>query len=207
MIETTSDTAVSRIKAMGRGSVFTPKDFLDIATHDNARAILSRLAKKGTIRRLRQGVYEYPAYSNLLKAPASPDPNAIAHAIGRAHGWTLVPSGDTALNLLGLSTQVPARWTYFSDGPSKHHQWAGGTITFKHRTNKETTSLSPRTALFVQALKALGKDHVDPHVLATLRKQATAKDLAVAKREGRYVTSWIYEILKTLLPARAESRA
>jgi hypothetical protein len=61
------------------------------------------LAKEGKIHRLLRGVYEYPAFSRLLNAPANPDPDAIAQAIARAHGWTLIPSGGMALNILGLS--------------------------------------------------------------------------------------------------------
>lgn len=110
---------LGRIYGNGRGGVFTPKDFLDLASHQAVRKALGRFANEGTIRRLRRGVYDYPAFSSLLNAPASPDPNAIARAVARAHGWTILPAGETALNLLGLSTQVPAQWQYFSDGPSK----------------------------------------------------------------------------------------
>ena len=80
---------LARIRGAGRGSVFATKDFLDIASHETARQSLGRLAEAGTIRRLIRGVYEYPAFSALLKAPASPDPDAIARAIARSHGWTI----------------------------------------------------------------------------------------------------------------------
>jgi maltooligosyltrehalose synthase len=102
------------------------------------------------------------------------------------------------LNLLGLSTQVPAQWQYFSDGPSKTYEWDGGTLVFKHRTNKETTVLSPKTALLVQALKALGQNHIDDSVMDTLRARFDKKERARAIREARYATSWVYEIIKRL---------
>ena len=178
--------------------MFATKDFLDIASHDSVRQALARLAKGGTIRRLMRGIYEYPRLSALLNAPASPDPDAIARAIARAHGWTILPSGDTALNLLGLSTQVPAEWQYFSDGPSKTHKWGGGTLVFRHRANKETTALSPDTALLTQALKKLGKDRVGPAELARIRARLDAGKLKRAAREARYVTSWVYEVIREL---------
>ena len=120
-----SDKVSARICGTGRGKVFTPKDFLDLSSHESVRQILSRLAKKGEIRRLMRGVYDYPEFSKMLAAPASPDPDAIARAIARAHGWTIVPAGETALNMRGLSTQVPAHWQYFSDGPTKQYAWTG----------------------------------------------------------------------------------
>jgi hypothetical protein len=196
--QTIVDKTVARIYKMGRGNVFTPKDFLDLASHETVRKILSRLAKEEKIRRLLRGVYDYPAYSRMLNVPAGPDPDAIAHAIARTHDWTIVPAGDTALNILGLSTQVPAQWQYFSDGPTKKYVWEGGTLFLKHRTNKETTTLSPKTALVVQALKTLGEAHFDDTVLSTLRTKLDARECARAVREARYVTSWVYEIIKRL---------
>ena len=104
---------LARIYGSGRGAVFTPKDFLDLAGPETVRQALGRLTRGGKIRRLLRGVYDYPAFSKMLQALASPDPHAIGRAIARTHGWTILPAGETALNLLGLSTQVPARWEYF----------------------------------------------------------------------------------------------
>jgi hypothetical protein len=198
MAQNTAGQILARIYGNGRGRVFTPKDFLDLASHEAVRKALGRFTKEGTIRRLMRGVYDYPAYSAMLDAPASPDPDAIARAIARAHGWTILPSGDTALNLLGLSTQVPAQWQYFSDGPSKTYEWEGGTLVFKHRTNKETTVLSPKTALLVQALKTLGENCIDDSLMDTLRAKFDKKERVRAIREARYATSWVYEIIKRL---------
>ncbi len=198
MEQNIANKILSRIYGFGRGKVFTPKDFLDLGSHEIVRQSLSRLAKEGKIRRLLRGVYEYPAFSRLLDAPANPDPDAIAQAIARAHGWTLIPSGETALNILGLSTQVTAQWQYFSDGPSKKFNWQGGTLILKHRTNKETSKLSPKTALIVQALKALGENNVDKSMPETLRGKMDSAERNRAVREARYVTSWIYEIIKKL---------
>ncbi len=194
----TNKRILQRIYGHGRGWVFIPKDFLDIASSDAVRQTISRLKKQGIIRRLMQGVYDYPSFSNLLNAPSSPDPNAIARAIARANGWTILPTGDTALNLLGLSTQVPAQYQYFSDGPSKRYAWQGGTLVFKHRTNKESTSLSPRTALLVQALKRLGESGTDTAVMAALRKNFSTQELNLALKEARYATSWVYNDIKQL---------
>jgi hypothetical protein len=198
MTQELSAQILARIYGKGRGNVFTAKDFLDLASHETVRQALGRFASGGTIRRILVGVYDYPAFSKMLNAPASPDPDAMAMAIARAHGWTIMPAGDTALNLVGLSTQVPGQWQYYSDGPSKKYDWVGGRLVFKHRTNKETTILSPRTALLVQALKTLGKKRIDSAVLTTLRKHFNAKERARATREARYATSWVYEIIKRL---------
>ncbi len=198
MNQNSSQKILSRIYGYGRGAVFTPKDFHDLATAETVRQTLSRLAESGTIRRLLRGLYDYPAFSSLFQAPASPDPDAMAQAIARTHGWTILPSGETALNILGLSTQIPARYQYFSDGPARKYIWDGGSLEFIHRSNRDTTVLSPATALLVQALKALGRPRIDDAVINSLRARLTARERSRAEREGRYVTSWVYELIKQL---------
>jgi hypothetical protein len=150
-------------------------------------------------------VYEKSVYSIILKAPAAPDPDAIARAIARAHGWTIVPSGQTALNRLGLSSQVPATWQYYSDGPSRSYPWIGGTIDFKHRTNRETTGLSPNTALMVRALKALGQRGIDEQATATMAQAFTHRDFTRALREARYATAWVYAGIQRLADRSRET--
>jgi len=227
MVQDKIQQVVARIYGYKRGSVFTPKDFIDLASHETIRKALSRLTYEKKIRRLMRGVYEYPVYSSILNAPASPDPDAIARAIARAHGWTILPSGETALNLLGLSTQVPAKWEYFSDGPTKTYRWrsdggggddngggggsrdansikttfstgGGGTLAFRQRANKEITKLSSKTALLVQALKALGKRNISRSTISQLCKRLSETERKRAAREARYATSWVYEIIKGL---------
>jgi hypothetical protein len=200
MSQSTVDKMVARIYGLGRGSVFTPKDFLDIGNHATVRQALARFERDGFVRRLMRGVYEYPAFSDLLRAPASPDPDAIARAIARNHGWTILPSGDTALNLLGLSRQVTAQWQYLSDGPSRVYQWSAGTIIFKHRTQRETSALSAKTAILVQAIKTLGENRMDEATIAVLTAKFDARERVRALREAKHVTAWVYEVIKRLNP-------
>ncbi|MEI6783677.1 MAG: DUF6088 family protein [Verrucomicrobiota bacterium] len=202
-----ADKILARIYGKGRGAVCTPKDFHDLASSSNIRTTLSRLVSDGKLRRLMRGVYEYPEFSPFMNAPASPNPNLFARAVARNHGWTIQPEGNTALNLLGLSTQVPAQWNFFSDGPTKRFQWTGGILSFKHRTNKETTALSYETALLVQALKTLGQDRIDDKVLCALCEKIDAKAVARAVREAQYVTSWVYAALKRLAAEKERSHA
>ncbi len=207
MLKAESRQVLARIYGYGRGYVFTPKDFVDLASPSNIRKILTRLKKQGKIRRLARGIYEYPAYSKLLRAPASPDPDAIARAFARAYGWKIIASGQTALNLLGLSTQVPAKWEYFSDGPAKICKWSNGILVFKHRANRETTILSYKTALLVQALKTLGEVNVSKTTIAILRNQFNLNERKRALREARYATSWVYEVIKRLASTAKVSNA
>jgi hypothetical protein len=198
MTQSIANKIIIRIKNHGRGWVFSTKEFFDCGDRYAVNMALHRLRKSGVIRQILRGIYDYPQWSNLFNAPASPDPYRVIITIARSYGWTVCPSGETALNLLGLSRQVPAKHRYFSDGPSKKYHWQGAQLEFSHRAIKETSGLSPRTALVVQALKALGKENVDKDIIAGLRKELSEKELFRALQETQVATNWIYEALKRI---------
>jgi len=111
----------NRIVSSQYGSVFVLSDFMDIANRETTKKALQRLCHDRIVRRIMRGVYYYPEYSDFLQEFIAPSPNEIAKAIARNYGWTIIPFGDTALNILGLSSQVPATWIYVSDGTYKKY--------------------------------------------------------------------------------------
>ena len=110
---------INRIYGHGRGWAFSKKDLSDLGSRGAIDIALYRLNEAGTIRRITRGLYDYPQYSELLKQQLSPDFHKASKALSRKYGWTICPDGETALNLLNLSTQVPTRITYLSNGPTK----------------------------------------------------------------------------------------
>jgi hypothetical protein len=123
----------------------------------------------------------------------------VAKAIARNYGWTIVPCGDTALNMLGLSTQVSAVWLYVSDGPYKTYEADDIKFQFKHTDRKnELIGVSETTALIIQALRALGKESIDSHAISFLSSRLDAKEKRQILQESRYVTAWIFEAIKEI---------
>lgn len=188
----------SRISASKNGFVFVAADFTDITDKKTASVGLTRLEADGVIKRVLRGVYYKPEYSDFLKEYIASVPDKVAHAIARNFGWTIVPCGDTALNLLALSTQVPAVWLYVSDGPYKEYAYDNTVIRFKRTTNKDISKFSYKTALTVQALKALGKEKVDGTVIEKLQKFLSAEEKAAMLNEAKIATSWVYEYIKQI---------
>jgi hypothetical protein len=190
---------LSRIYGRGRGWAFTKIDFVAEFGEVNIHQALSSLAKTGTIRRVCHGVYDYPRYSELLGQTLSPDVDQVAQALARKFNWRILPSGDTALNQLGLSTQVPGKWVYLSDGPSREYAIGENgeqTLAFRRSALKDTGFKYRESGLLVQALKALGKEHVDQVVIETLRQQLAASLRERILKDTRAVTGWIYQIIK-----------
>ena len=187
-----------RINKSEIGTVFVATDFVDISDKTSINTYLTRLDEEKSLQRIMRGVYYKPEYNDFLGEFVAPEPDAVAHALARNFGWTIVPCGDTALNLLGLSTQIPAAWVYVSDGTYKEYTYEQTTIKFKRTTNKEISKLSYKTALVVQALKALGKDNVDDTVLTKLKNNLTDSEKQALLAEAKTATSWIYEYIKLI---------
>lgn len=180
------------------GTVFVPIDFALLTDKKTASVCLTRLESENIVKKVMRGVYYKPEYNDFLGEFVAPEPDAVAHALARNFGWTIVPCGDTALNQLGLSTQIPAAWVYVSDGTYKEYTYEQTTIKFKRTTNKEISKLSYKTALVVQALKALGKDNVDETVFTKLKNNLTDSEKQAMLTEAKAATSWIYEYIKLI---------
>ena len=187
------------------GSVFVNSDFADIADNNTIKQSISRLVREGILRRVIRGVFDKPKYSKFLEEYVAADPDAVAKALARCYHWTIAPCGDTALNMLGLSTQVTAVWSYISDGPYKTYEWDKTKIEFKHRTNKEVTGLSSMTILVIQALKTLGKEHVDEKTIRVLSRRLNEKEKAALLAEGAEATDWIYAVIKEICKGEREN--
>jgi len=188
----------ARILAAEDGAVFVAPDFADIADTATIRQGLKRLYQSGTIRRIIRGVYEKPKYSKLLDEYVAADPDAVAKALARSYHWTIAPCGNTALNLLGLSTQVTAVWSYISDGPYKTYEWNSTKLEFKHRTNKEITGLSYMTSLVIQALKTLGRTNVTPEIIQTLSEKLSEDEKQACLKEATESTDWVYDTIRKM---------
>ena len=188
----------ARILAAGDGAVFVAPDFADIADTATIRQGLKRLYQSGNIRRIIRGVYEKPKYSKLLDEYVAADPDAVAKALARCYHWTIAPCGNTALNLLGLSTQVTAVWSYISDGPYKTYEWNSTKLEFKHRTNKEITGLSYMTSLVIQALKTLGRTNVTPEIIQTLSEKLSEAEKQACLKEATESTDWVYDTIRKM---------
>ena len=189
----------ARIEAAAPGDIFIPADFSDLTEARKVATCLSRLLEDGTLKKVKRGVYMKPRFSKLLDRPVPPREDAVAKAIARNYGWTIVPCGDTALNMLGLSTQIPAVWLYVSDGPYKTYETDGIKFQFKHTDRKnELIGISETAALLIQALRALGRNNIDSKTIAYLSGKLDSDEKLQILKESKYITAWIYEVIKAI---------
>ena len=196
MRQSNTKKIVDMIQSLGSEAVFIANDFTDIADYETVRKALNRLAEKGRIQKILRGVYYCPSFSKLLQEYEAPSPHQVALAIARKFNWNIAPSGMTALNMLGLSTQVPAKWCYISDGPYNNYKFGNITIEFKRRNNREIAGMSYNTALIIQGIKALGKSNIDDYSIQKIRAALSESDQKDLLSEAKPTMVWVYKAIK-----------
>jgi hypothetical protein len=149
------DRIMKRARANGRGRVFTPSDFLDVAGRAAVDQALSRLVKAGKLRRLARGLYDFPKVHPKL-GPLSPAPDDVAQALARETGSQVQITGARAANALGLSTQVPAKSIYLTDGPSRRVALGKRIVDLRHASPKHLIAPGSPAGTVVQALRHVG---------------------------------------------------
>lgn len=188
---------IEDIMTSNTGEIFSINDFYGLGTKNTIKSVLYRLNEEDKITRLIDGLYTKPKYSEILKEYSYPDANALAEKIADKFSWTISPTGDTALNYTGLSTQVPNGYIYISDGPYRQYDYRNKKILFKHTSNRNITSYSKELSILVQAIRALGKDGIGEEELKKLAvfAQNIKEDL---KRDTLKLPFWIQEILEKI---------
>lgn len=189
---------LSRIYGKGRDWAFSQADFADLGSRSAVDSSLFRLEKQGVIRRVIRGVYDYPRYSELLKKTVVPEIDQVANALARKFGWRIQPDGATAQNLLGLSTQVPARIVYLSDGPDRSYAVGKQTLAFEHTALKESVFKLAQSRLVVQALKSLGEERISPKVLSKIREQFAPALRRKILLDTKTSTGWVYAAIQEI---------
>ncbi len=148
---------LTRIQRRGRGGLWCADDFLSTFQRHEIDESLVRLKNEGVIRRVIPGIYEYPRFSEMLQCPVATDLGELAQTLARKFRWQICPDGETALNHLGLSTQIPGRTLYFSDGPNRTYDVNGQTLEFRHTAKRWLTFKKSESLLLVQGLMSLGQ--------------------------------------------------
>lgn len=177
-----------------KSKVYSASNFSEWDNNDAVRQALLRLAKKKSLIRIARGFYKPSEYNIFLNAEVAVNPEEVAKAYADAYGWTIVPYGDTALNILSLSTQVPNIYRYISDGPYKKVKLNDGRIIeFKHKTVREISGRSYKAALLMEALNTIGKDNISEYTRNQIRQKFGAEELESIRKEALQSRGWIYD--------------
>lgn len=193
-----------RIMSYSFGTAFSASDFLDIADANSVSQALFRLEKDNGIRRVINGIYDKPAYSQLIQEYSVPNIEKIAEAIARRFNWNIVPSGNTALNILHISTQVPNTWEYVSDGPYRDYMIGKVSLRFKHVMPREINGCSSITAMVIQGIRVIGKGNMTKEQLDRFSSVISDSNRDTLLKEGKCATAWIYKTIKIICGVKSK---
>jgi len=188
----------NRIYAHGRGWVFTPAHFTDLGSDTGVRTALSRLQQDGVIRRVAQGIYDYPR-SHKVFGVLSPSVDEIAKAVAERNGARIQPAGAYAANLIGLSEQVPGRVLFLTDGPSSKVKVGKLDISFRKTTVRNMFGAGSKEALVIHALKFMKEKHINKTMLNSVRKFLLGTSRKEFEKNTRYAPQWIRKLLFDLM--------
>jgi hypothetical protein len=195
MGDTVETQVLKRIKSEKRGTIFFVENFLFSGNAKAVNKALERLVDKNELTRVAAGIYTRPKKSKLLGF-VTPTVEEIAIAIASRDKARIVPTGSYALNALGLSTQVPLKAVYLTDGAARKITVGKRTIQFKRTTPKNLSAKGSISKLVIQALKAIGKDKVsideEIKILKLLRKEKPEH----LKHDILLAPEWIRKIMR-----------
>jgi hypothetical protein len=191
------ESILKRFRSRGRGAALTPGYFLDLAERRVVAVALTRLVRRGRLRRASRGVYVYPKQSKLL-GELAPSPHEVAKALARRGGERLQPSGAQAANLLGLSEQVPAKIIYLTDGKARTIRITNLPIELRQATPKRMATAGRVSGTVAEALRFLRKDQVDDRVVEQLRSRLSKHDKQQLMKDIKLVPAWIGEVFRAV---------
>lgn len=197
MRQSLENRLLNAIAQHGRGYVFTPTEFLHLGSRAAVHQGLSRLAKAGRIKRLARGVYVYPE-TNPLVGEVPPSPAAVAEALARAQGATAQISEAAAANALGLTTQVPGRVVYLTNGTPRTRRVGNTVIRFKRASPRRLAGAGTPAGTVVQALRHLGPAGANERVVEELRQVLPRKQRRALKGLLPVTPAWMRSTIEKI---------
>jgi len=199
---------LERIRAGTPRKVWTPSDFVDLASRDAVDKALQRQTRAGTLRRVDRGLYDQPGFNRLTQKPNPPDPRSVIDAVGRRDQTRMLVDGMTAANDLGLTDAVPAKIVVHTDARRRAIKLGNVTIAFRLTAASKLFWAGRPAMRVVQALHwlrdLLGREGEGDQVKRKLAKlfedPTTGPQLKADLRAGMAaLPTWMRVFLKPLL--------
>jgi hypothetical protein len=197
-MKTTAYKIIRRIYGHGRGWCFTSNHFRDLGSPEAIRINLYRLEKRGVIRRLARGLYDYPKKHPIIGI-LSPSPEKIAKAISERDAIRIQPSGAYTANLLGLTEQVPAKSVFLTDGPRRKIRIGNQEIVFKKTTPRNMATAGRASGALINALKYIGNRQISIHHIESLKNSLNSNALTQLAEDKKYAPIWMHQVIDRIV--------
>lgn len=186
------------IKAKPKGFLLLSDDFTQEGSAESVRKALQNLKEKGLIKSVAHGIYVRPVINEYI-GEVLPTAEEVAKAIARRDKIKLVPTGVYAMHALGLSTQVPLKLVFLTDGAPRTIKFGNRTIKLKKTTPKNLKAKGEISSLVIQALREIGKDRATEEEISTITALLQKEDKKVLQHDITLAPVWIKKIMKQAL--------
>ena len=190
-------TLSQQILSANDGSIFFRTDFPQYHPESVGRT-LSGLVEEGSLVRIASGIYLKPKQSKF--GAIMPSVDQIVRAIAERDKAQVLPSGVTALNALGLSTQVPMTHSFLTTGSARTLYLGDQKVIFKRAVPRNFAYSTQVIPLLVQALKSLGEENIDEEKLCRIRELIKEeKEVKTLAEDVAMMPAWMQRIVKPML--------
>ncbi|WHT40246.1 DUF6088 family protein [Myroides sp. mNGS23_01] len=192
----------NKIIKSSKRTIFFADDFVKYGTSDNIRQVLFRLEKKQCIERLAAGIYVKPKRDTVL-GTIYPSVEEIAKEVAKRDKIRIAPTGIMAQYLLGLTTQIPLKAVYLTDGSPREIKIGNRILLFKRTVPKTFEIKDQLLYLIVQAFKAKGQEEVTLLFLKQITPAILKVDRKMIESQLRYAPVWIQKEINRLYYSNA----
>ena len=189
----------NKMKRAKPGTLFFIEQFSELAEQAAIRKALQRLKENEKIVRVAQGIYVIPKESELV-GKIIPGAEEVIAAIAKKDQFRIVPTGIQAQHLLGLSTQVPMKLVYLTDGAPRTIHIGKQTINLKKTIPKNLIAKGEISSLVIQALKTIGKNKLEEKIETIILEQLKNEKSENILHDSKLAPAWIATILKKAIP-------
>jgi hypothetical protein len=194
-------TEIERLIARKKsGELIFPTDFRGLGTGMAIKQALSRLVKSGKLNRVAHGIYYVPKVDPVL-GKLKPGADEVVEKLAKKEKVRVVPAGANALNRLGLSTQVPTRLVYLTDGPSRQLRLGKLMVRFKATSHKKLSRIGKISSLVIQALEEMELQKIDEATAIKLRELLLKEDTKILRHDlsltSTRVNDYVFKLLKS----------
>jgi hypothetical protein len=178
----------SAAQSLPEGGILSPKEFLHLGSRAAVDQALTRLTREGKLLRVSRGAYVTPVSGRF--GSRAPSTESVMQALEGQSGETIVASGASEANALGLTTQVPTREVFITSGLSRTLQLGNRAVELKHGTRWQLALGKRPAGMAVRALSWLGPEQAHT-ALRILREKLPAAEWEAMRTARAALPSWM----------------
>lgn len=178
-------------------SIFFISDYAEIGSAETIRKILREAVIKGILEKAGHGIYFKPKTSRFGNVPVPLE--KIANEIANRDKCLILPTGSTAANLIGLSTQVPMNLSYITTGSTRTISINGRKIFFRHAAPKNFAAKGKVIPLLIQGLRETGENNISTAEADAIKRFIDNQKDPYLHEDLLLAPVWIQRIIKNLM--------